>query len=37
MLILFMLLKFESTVKTDGIGSRHHFKDNENIKLPISW
>ena len=31
MLILFMLLKFESTVNTDGIWWRHQWKDNENI------
>ena len=26
-----------STVKIDGIRRRHHFEDNENIKLTISW
>ena len=37
MLILFMLLNFESTVKMDGIRQCHHCKDNENLKLAISW
>ena len=31
------LFKFELTVKTDGIRWCHHFEDNENMKLSISW
>ena len=36
-LILIMVLKFKSTDKFHRIGSRHHFEDNENMKLPLSW
>ena len=37
MLILIMVLKFKSTDKFHRIRSRHHFEDNENMKLPLSW
>ena len=37
MLILMMVLKFESTFKLDGIRWCHHFEDNDNMKLAISW
>ena len=37
MLILIMVLKFKSTDKFHRIRWRHHFEDNENMKLSLSW
>ena len=36
-LISIMLLKFQSTDKINQFQLRHHFEENENMKLPIFW